>query len=256
MKEVELYRPVKDLLTGLGYTVKAEVDNIDVVAMKESEWAVVELKTSFTLKLLLQATQRQKLAEKVYVAIPAPSGRQRFSKGFKEYEHLLKRLELGLILVHFKETPRAELVFEPKEYARGPVMSRNRKKSAAVLREAEGRHDDYNVGGTNGKLVTVYREKALLAASCLSAKGPLSVKELREITGNEKMLTLLRNNHYGWFENISRGIYGLSPAGEEALEAYGEVVTNLMREARPATATAAKQGPCGSTDGKEEKPWI
>ena len=109
MKEIELYQPVKDLLTGLGYDVKAEVAHIDVVALKETEWIAVELKTSFTLKLLLQATQRQKLTEKVYVALPAPSGMQRFSNAFKEYEHLLKRLELGLILVFFKESPRAEL---------------------------------------------------------------------------------------------------------------------------------------------------
>jgi hypothetical protein len=230
MKEVELYQPVKDLLTGLGYDVKAEVANMDVVAMKESEWVVVELKTSFTLKLLLQATQRQKLAEKVYVAIPAPSGRQRFSKAFKEYEHLLKRLELGLILVHFKESPRAELIFEPKEYPRRTILSRNRRKRTAALREAEGRHYDYNVGGTNGKLVTVYRGKALLAASHLLEKGEMSVKELRELTGNEKMQTLLRSNHYGWFEKVDRGIYKLSTAGEEALEMYSEVVKSLRQE--------------------------
>lgn len=230
MKETDLYPPVKDLLTGLGYTVKAEVANIDVVGTKEQEWIVVELKTSFTLKLLLQATQRQKLSEKVYVAIPAPTGRQRFSKAFKEYEHLLKRLELGLILVHFHGTPRAELVFEPKEYSRGLVMSRNRKKSAAVLREAGERHDDYNLGGTNGKLVTVYREKALLAASCLKANGPMRVKELREATGNEKIQTLLQNNHYGWFERIGHGMYRLSSAGEEALETYSQIVCNLIHE--------------------------
>ena len=230
MKEVELYQPVKDLLTGLGYDVKAEVKDMDVVAMKESEWVVVELKTSFTLKLLLQATQRQKLAQKVYVAIPAPSARQRFSKAFKEYEHLLKRLELGLILVHFKETPHAELIFEPKEYPRGPILSRNKKKSTAALREAGDRHFDYNTGGTNGKLVTIYREKALLAASHLLANGEMSVKALRESTGNEKMQMLLRSNHYGWFEKVDRGIYKLSPKGYEALETYSEVVKNLGQD--------------------------
>lgn len=230
MKEVELYLPVKDLLTSLGYEVKAEVAHMDVVAMKESEWIAVELKTSFTLKLLLQATQRQKLAEKVYVALPAPTRKQRFSKAFREYEHLLRRLELGLILVHFKEPPYAELVFESKECPRGPILSRNRKKSAAALGEAKGRHDDYNVGGTNGKLVTVYREKVLLAASHLLGKDGMSVKELRERTGNEKMQTLLRSDHYGWFEKVGRGTYRLSTAGKEALETYSEVVDHLKQE--------------------------
>ena len=229
MKEVELYQPVKDLLTGLGYEVKAEVKNMDAVAIKDSEFAAVEMKTSFTLKLLLQAVQRQKLAQKVYIALPAPTGRQRFSKEFKEYEHLLKRLELGLILVHFKETPLAELVFEPKEYSRTAVMSRNKKKSAAALKEAQARHSDQNIGGTNGKLVTVYREKALLAASFLSEKGELSVKALREMTGNESTQAMLRNNHYGWFEKSSRGIYKITADGENALGEYSGIVS-ILRE--------------------------
>ncbi len=227
MKEVELYQPVKDLLISFGYRVKAEVAHMDVVAKKDSEWIIVELKTSFTLKLILQATQRQKLTEKVFVAIPAPSGRQRFSKAFKEYEHLLKRLELGLILVHFKETPRAELIFEPKEYSRSLIMSRNRKKSIKAFSEAEGRHDDNNVGGTNGKLVTVYREKALLAASYLNENGEMRVRDLREATGFEKIQTLLRNNYYGWFEKADRGIYRLSAEGKEALNTYSEIVKKL-----------------------------
>jgi hypothetical protein len=233
LRETELYRPVKELLSGLGYEVMAEVADIDVVAFKDSEWIAVELKTSFTLKLLLQATQRQKLAEKVYVAIPAPTGRQRFSKAFKEYEHLLKRLELGLILVHLKGAPTAEIIFPPKEYNRDTVISRNRKKSAAVVLEAKGRHSDLNVGGTNGKLMTVYREKALLAASYLSENGELKVKTLRELTGNENIQTLLRANHYGWFERVTRGVYRLSATGKEALSTYSEVVENLRCEIKP-----------------------
>lgn len=230
MKEVELYQPVKSLLQELGYQVKAEVADMDVMAQKDGEWVVVELKTSFTLKLLLQATQRQKLVQKVYIAIPSPTGRQRFSKAFKEYEHLLKRLEIGLILVNFKESPHAELIFDPKEYPRAPILSRHKRKRTAAIREAEGRHDDYNVGGTNGKLVTVYREKALLIASCLFDKGRLSIKEIRSLTGNDKTHTLLRSNHYGWFEKVARGSYALTKAGIEALETYGEIIVVLRQE--------------------------
>lgn len=227
MKEAELYQPVKDLLAGLGYNVKSEVAHMDVVATKDSDMIVVEMKTSFTLKLLLQATQRQKLAEKVYIALPAPTGRQRFSKAFKEYEHLLKRLELGLILVRFTSPPRAEIVFEPKEYSRGPVLARNRKKRLAAISEAENRHDDYNVGGTNGKIVTVYRENALRAAALLRDNGEMTVKQLREMTGCTQIQPLLYHNHYGWFINASRGIYTLSEAGEQALVTYCDVVEKL-----------------------------
>jgi hypothetical protein len=140
---------------------------------------------------------------------------------------LLKRLELGLILVRFRERPLAELIFEPKEYSRSRILSRNKKKSDEAFREAEGRHYDHNVGGTNGKILTVYREKALLAASYLIENGEMSVKELRDMTGYEKMQTLLRNNFYGWFEKTGRGIYKLSTAGKEALNTYGEVIKDL-----------------------------
>jgi hypothetical protein len=230
LKETELYQPVKELLASLGYDVKAEVAHIDVVAVKDEEWIAVELKTSFTLKLILQATERQKLSEKVYVAISAPTGRQRFSKAFKEYEHLLKRLELGLIFVYLKEAPTAQIIFPSKEYPRSQILSRNRKKSKAVLSEAKGRHADFNVGGSNGKLMTVYREKALLAASYLSEFDDAPVKTLRELTGNETIQRLLHANHYGWFEKAGHGVYKLSAAGKEALITYSEAVKSLKRE--------------------------
>lgn len=230
MKETELYAPVKELLTGLGYEVRAEVKDMDVIGMKDSSFIAVELKTSLTLKLLLQATQRQKLAEQVYVAIPAPGGRQRWSKSYKEAEHLLRRLELGLILVHFKGEPYAELVFDPKPCDRSAYLARNKKRRTAALREAAERHGDGNTGGTNGKLLTVYREKALLAAAFLAEKGELSVKELRELTLNENIQTMLRNNHYGWFEKARHGVYRLTEAGTKALEEYGEVAGTLKQE--------------------------
>ena len=230
MKEVELYAPVKELLTGLGYEVRAEVKDMDVIGMKDSSFIAVELKTSLTLKLLLQATQRQKLAEKVYVAIPAPGGRQRWSKAYKETEHLLRRLELGLILVHFKETPYAELVFEPKACDRNTYLARNKKKRIAALLEAAGRHGDGNTGGTNGKLMTVYREKALLAACFLADKGELSGKQLRGLTRNENIQAMLRNNHYGWFSKARHGVYTLTEAGAMALEEYAEVAGILKEE--------------------------
>lgn len=231
MKETELYTPVKTLLIGLGYEVKAEVAHMDVVALKDNELVVIELKTSFTLKLLLQASQRQKVAEKVYVALPAPTPRQRFSKGFREYEHLLKRLELGLILVQMKKAPpEAELIFEPKPYDRKPMLSRHSKTRRAVLQEANQRHADHNQGGTNGKLVTVYREQVLLLAAYLQEEQPLRSAELKRRTGIEKAGILLRSNHYGWFEKVDRGTFALKPDSHTALQEYATLMQELKAE--------------------------
>ena len=103
MKETELYQPVKDLFEGLGYEVFSEVNDIDVVAVKDGEKIVIELKTSFSMKLILQAVKRQKIYEDVYVAVPFPKFKKRFSKDFKDKEYLLRRLELGLIFVSLGE---------------------------------------------------------------------------------------------------------------------------------------------------------
>jgi len=35
-------------------------------------------------------------------------------------------------------------------------------------------------------------------------------------------------NHYGWFEKIDRGIYGLTPAGAQALIDHEDAVTSMM----------------------------
>ena len=229
MKEVDLYPPVKLLFESLGYEVKSEVAHMDVVAHNGIQMVVIELKTSFNLKLLLQATLRQRLCEQVYVAIPAPTGRQRFSKGFKDYEYLLKRLELGLILVSFKDSvPCAKILFDPAVYDRHASMQRNKKKKAMALRELSERHGDYNVGGSNGKIMTVYREKALIALSyAAELEGEFKVKTLRELTGNDKIQPMLKFNHYGWFENPRRGYYQVSTDGLAALESYKAVIENL-----------------------------
>jgi len=34
----------------------------------------------------------------------------------------------------------------------------------------------------------------------------------------------MRDNHYGWFEKVEKGIYGLTPAGAEAVGTSGNVL--------------------------------
>ena len=54
-KESDLYAPVCEYFESVGYTVQAEVKNCDLVAVKDSETIIAELKTSFCLKLVYQA---------------------------------------------------------------------------------------------------------------------------------------------------------------------------------------------------------
>jgi hypothetical protein len=65
--ETSLYRPVKIFLEGLGFVVKGEVRDCDLVALKGDNLPVVvicELKLTFNLELILQGSTGRPLATK------------------------------------------------------------------------------------------------------------------------------------------------------------------------------------------------
>ena len=61
LRESDLYGPVRDYLEGLGYEVKGEVRDCDITALRDGELIVVELKRGFTLELVYQAMDRQRI---------------------------------------------------------------------------------------------------------------------------------------------------------------------------------------------------
>lgn len=69
-KESDLFKPVCDYFVSLGYDVQAEVNSCDLVANKNGETVIAELKTSFCLKLIYQALERQSMTDLVYIVIP------------------------------------------------------------------------------------------------------------------------------------------------------------------------------------------
>jgi hypothetical protein len=48
------------------------------------------------------------------------------------------------------------------------------------------------------------------------------------MAGFEKARNCMAANHYGWFEKIDRGIYGLTPAGAKALDEHEELIASMM----------------------------
>lgn len=232
IRETDLYAPIHDYLVAQGYTVRSEVMDCDITATKGDELIVVELKRSLTISLLLQATQRQRVADAVYVGLPKPPYREQRAR-WRQSRHLLKRLELGLILVSFATSvPTVEVDFHPVPLAR----RRNNKRRRAIIREIESRSGDHNEGGsTRRKIVTAYRENAIYIACCLRRYGPLEPRQVRELGAGEKAQSILYRNVYGWFERIDTGIYGLRAAGRQALEDYPDLVTQFEKalDSRP-----------------------
>ena len=224
LKETDLYPPVKKYLESQGYKVNAEVKQCDVAATRDGELIVVELKKRFNATLLIQAVDRQRAADAVYIALPYPRRIVNKTHWHGMYR-LLKRLEIGLMLIRFlKSGPRVEIAFHPAPYNPG----KQRKRRKAIIREIRDRSGDYNTGGATGvKLITAYREEAIHIAHLLDGGKLLSPADLRRMGTSGRTQSILSNNYYGWFERVERGIYRLHPSGKEALLEYPEIIAHF-----------------------------
>lgn len=222
MKEADLYYPIKDFFIKAGYEVYGEVKDVDMIIEKEGALFGIELKCAFNLKLILQAVDRQKYLDSVYVAIERP----KYNKRYKEMVHLLKRLEIGLITVEFLKT-KTNVVIEHH-----PILlqrKRNSRKNQVIKREVSNRTNLIdNIGGTRGvKRMTAYRENALLIAYVMD-KYDLNVpKDIKAYTKLSKTGQILYQNYYKWFERQGKGFYALSLEGRNALKAHHELLDHF-----------------------------
>ncbi|MEP0521457.1 MAG: DUF2161 family putative PD-(D/E)XK-type phosphodiesterase [Hyphomicrobiales bacterium] len=224
-RETDLYAPIKQLLEGQGYTVKGEVGAADVLAVRDlDEPVVVELKTGFSLSLFHQGIERQTITDNVYVAVPRGSGKA-FLKALKNNKTLCRRLGLGLITVRMKDA-FVEVHLDPAPYK--PRQSKTKK--ARLLREFSKRVGDPNTGGTTRQgLMTAYRQDALRCILVLQKEGPTKASEVARLSTVDIARRIMSDDHYGWFERIQTGIYGLTPKGLEATEEYKKELQILSK---------------------------
>lgn len=210
MREADLYPDLKVFLQGQGYEVKAEIGACDLMARRgEEPPIVVEMKLSFNLSLVLQGVARQALFADVYLAVPAP--KKSWPARYKDIVALCRRLGLGLLVVTPGQGVEAHL--DPGPYQ----PRRNVARAGKLLREFQRRVGDPNQGGTTGiTRMTVYRQDALRCAAALVG-GHCKGAEVARIAGVSRATTLMRDDHYGWFEKAAKGIYGLTPKGHAAL---------------------------------------
>ncbi len=207
LRETDLYPPVKAFLEGLGFEVKSEVGPADVVGLRGDDLVVVELKTGFSLTLLQQAVARQAITDQVYVAVPRWAGKAGW-RTFKGNTGLCKRLGLGVLSVRLKDG-FVHVHADPTPFR--PRKSRPRR--ARLMTEFARRAGDPNAGGTNGKIVTAYKQDAARIAAYLDQHGPSKGAVVAKATGVARATRMMADNHLGWFARIEVGIYGLSEAG-------------------------------------------
>jgi hypothetical protein len=230
MLEQDLYAPVKTLLEERGYAVQAEVASCDAVAVRGDECCAVELKLRLNLEVIVQAVARQRFADTVYVAIPAP-GRAYYTARFRDVCRVLRRLDVGLITVR---PGGARVDFE----ARAHGVRRNARLRREALAEFVARRTDHNVGGVAGvPLMTAYRERALMVAALLRP-APATAASLRGLAAPDDTYAILYRNPYGWFTRLGTGRYELSALGLAALDTYAEILPTLLGAQRTATPPA------------------
>jgi len=220
MKETDLYLPLKKFLEKQGYEVKAEVENCDVVAVKvpaANEKAqpatIIELKLSLNLDVVLQAVARLLLSPLVYIGVPNSCGALKKAKR-KRIVKLLKMLGLGLLAINLKRNT-VEVIVDPTSYQ--PRQSKPRQQW--LIDEFKARVGDPNLGGASTKAgrMTAYKQQAIEIANYLSKHGATKASDIAKSLEVPKSRAIVYDNHYGWFQNVSRGIYDLSDFGKALL---------------------------------------
>src|SRR3569833_4217614 len=97
VRETALYAPVKAFLETLGYQAKGEIGGCDIVALGGDEPPVVviaELKAAFNVGLLLQAVDRARAGDEIWLAARlARKGRH----GDRRFRDLCRRLGFGML---------------------------------------------------------------------------------------------------------------------------------------------------------------
>jgi hypothetical protein len=213
MAESELYPPVKRFLEAQGFAVKGEVRGADVVAVRPGEpplLVIAELKLGLSLELILQAVDRLRTADEVWLAVPATRrGRDRDRRAHR----LCRLLGVGLLAVTLG-TGHVAVLAQPAPYRPRPNLPKRR----LILREFARRQGDPNAGGiTRRTIVTAYRQQAMVVAEALAA-GPLRPRDLKARAPEAG--AILARNYYGWFERVEKGVYALAPTGHAALRAW------------------------------------
>ena len=214
MRESDLYAPIKAHLLRQGYDVKGEVGAADVVGRRGEDVVIVELKLGFSLALFHQGIERLALTDDVYIAVPA-GGR---AKALKANVDLARRAGLGVMTVRARDG-FVEVLADPGPYA----ARRSKKKKTRLLRAFDRLQGDPNAGGaTRHGIVTGYRQDALRCARFLAIHGPSKGAKVKDWAEVPQATRIMAADHYGWFERVDRGIYGLTAAGKQGLADFSD----------------------------------
>lgn len=122
---------------------------------------------------------------------------------------------MGLIAIN-AERKTVQLLVDPTSYQ--PRQSKPRQQW--LIDEFVARAGDPNLGGASSKTgqMTAYKQQAIEIANYLSKHGASKAGDIAKKLGIPKSRAIVYDNHYGWFQNVSRGVYDLSDLGKTELQ--------------------------------------
>jgi len=228
--EADMFLPIKNFFSSIGYSVNAEVKGCDIALIKNDELLLVELKKSFNITLLYQAMNRKKDASQVYVAIPRPKKVR--DKNYRAMLNILTKLEIGLITVAMDSPTHAVAIVLQPPAIPGNKLLKGREK---MLREIYGRTNDTNIGGSSKiKIMTAYREKSIKIACALHTLGEhATAPQLRRnYSCPPDTYQVMKRNFYGWFKFLGNAMFELTTKGKKMLisNEFADTVKYYMDE--------------------------
>ena len=208
---------MKSFLEGRGFVVKGEVGGCDLVALKGDEAPLIvigELKLSFNFELILQAVDRAALGDEVWIAAKM-SARGNGRESDARFRNLCRRLGFGMLGV--SSAGEVSIIVSPIS----PMPRKDLRRRSRLIEEHRKRIGDPAVGGSSRQpIMTAYRQRALACAAAIS-QGINRPRDLKPISADAA--AILRHDVYGWFERVERGVYSLSPAGQQALKRWPQL---------------------------------
>lgn len=209
--ETSLYEPVKRFLEQLGYSVKGEVGQCDLVGLRNDDPTIVvigELKLVFNLELILQGVDRATCGDEIWLAARL-SARGKGRESDPRYRNLCRRLGFGLLGV--SDNGHVDVLVSPV----APMPRKDSRRRSRLVEEHKRRQGDPVAGGgTRKPIMTAYRQQALACAAAMASQ-PQRPRDLKLACPDAQKI--LRRNVYGWFQRSERGVYVLTELGHKAL---------------------------------------
>ncbi len=213
------------MLEGQGYVVKGEIGAADVVAVRgeRRRRSLSSSRSGFPFPCSIRRSPAKPSPTQSISPCRAGQG-----ACFPKRLRTTKRCAAAWVSVSITvrmEDGFVETHADPEPYR--PRQSKVRK--GRLLREFARRVGDPNNGGaTRRGLVTAYRQDALQCLRVLMREGPLKASLVAKLSGVARARPIMADDHYGWFERVSTGIYGLTPKGVGAVAEYAGEIEKLV----------------------------